>query len=77
MSYLSPEFAFSFLVFLPVLGYQTLASNAKLCLLLASYGIYASLILALWRDSRCHTLCMLGFFKLVQSQPQQRKLCAV
>ena len=50
----------------------------KLSLLLASYGIYASLDWRFGAILAVYTLCMLGLFKLVQSQPQQRKfLCGL
>lgn len=79
MSYLSPEFAFSFLVFLFLYwGLKRWPQMQKLSLLLASYGIYASLDWRFGAILAVYTLCMLGLFKLVQSQPQQRKfLCGL
>lgn len=75
MSYLSPEFAFTFLVFLIL--YWSLnrwTSIQKISLLLASYAIYASLD---WRFAAIlatYTTCLLGLLKWAHTQPQQRKL---
>ncbi|WMW80599.1 MBOAT family O-acyltransferase [Undibacterium cyanobacteriorum] len=79
MSYLSPEFALTFLVFLFLYwGLKPWPQWQKISLLLASYGIYASLD---WRFSTIlavYTVCMLGLFKLVQVQAERRRLwCGV
>ncbi|WP_423708488.1 MBOAT family O-acyltransferase [Undibacterium sp. WLX3042] len=78
MSYLSPEFAVCFLLFL--LLYWALArwsSAQKFALLLASYAIYASLD---WRFSAtltCYTVSLLLLFAVVRRWPQHRKKLTV